>query len=170
MKDPHVVFAGLEDLLERIEASSRKGVVLVEGRRDERALRELGIGGEIVVMNQGLSLLALCEELSCGYHHVAVLVDWDPKGEELARKLRGALTRGGLEFDLSIRDELRVIARGSIHAVEELSAFHRRVRASAEAKGPPLNPSKRGWKEIKEEKIAKKATSERHASPRGRHP
>jgi len=170
MKEPQEVLAGLEDVLERIEASSQKGVVLVEGRRDEAALRELGIGGEIVVMNQGLSLLALAEELSCGYHHIAVLVDWDPKGNELAVKLRGALTRGGLDLDMSIRDDLRRLASGNIHALEELSAFHRRVRAAAEAKGPAADPNKRGWKEIKEEKIARKAASERHAAPPGRRP
>jgi 5S rRNA maturation endonuclease (ribonuclease M5) len=169
VKDPNAVLERLEDLLERLSEAADKGVVLVEGRRDEAALRALGIQGEVVVMNQGLSLLALSEELACGYQHVALMVDWDAKGDELARKLRGALHRGGLALDFSIREALRRLTRGNIHAVEELASFHRRVRAAAEAKGP-LKPSARSWRERKEENLVRRASRAQHGAPPGPRP
>lgn len=169
MKDPVEALERFEKLIESIESGSEEGAIVVEGRRDEKALRELGVEGNIRVINRGVSLLQFCEELSREERHVVLLVDWDAKGDELAEKLRGGLAHGGLEVDLEIRKGLRSLAWGSIKAVEELASFYRRVRAAAAAKGPERQEP-RCWRVRKEARLRRQATRKQHGAPPGRRP
>lgn len=169
MKDPGDVLEDLEAALAALEDGARDGAILVEGRRDAAALVELGVFGRIEVLNRGVPILKLCEDLAGLHRSVVVLVDWDAKGDELASTLAGGLRRGGLKVDLGIREELRRLTRGSVNAVEELASFHRRVRAAAQAKGPDRSlPA--SFRERKAEKMRLTETRRRRGAPRGPRP
>ena len=169
MKDPGEVLEALEDALSTLTEAASEGAVLVEGRRDVAALAALGVEGSVEVLNRGTPLLALCDALALRHRTITVLTDWDEKGDELARQLAAGLRRASVEVDTETRDGLRRLTRGSIHAVEELPSFHRRVSAAAASKGPTVKVAT-DWKARKELTLARRAIRKQRGGPPGRRP
>lgn len=101
------------------------GVIIVEGRRDEVALRNLGVETGII----RLSRLPLAEValIASQYHEVMILTDLDRKGEELARKLARHLEGYNCRVDTETREELKKIARKDIKGIEELADLYEKV-------------------------------------------
>ncbi len=101
------------------------GVIIVEGRRDEVALRNLGVETGII----RLSRLPLAEValIASQYHEVMILTDLDRKGEELARKLARYLEGYKCRVDTETREELKRIARKDIKGIEELAGLYEKV-------------------------------------------
>lgn len=128
----------LDDLIEK----NRTVPVIVEGEYDRRALHELGVLGEIRVLNRGNSILGLCEDLARHHREAIILTDWDVRGGRLARNLRDALTASGLRYDDEIRARLTILCRKDIKDVESLDGFVERVDRLA-ASGEQQRPSKR---------------------------
>ena len=62
----------LDDLIEK----NRFVPVIVEGEYDRRALHELGVLGDVRVLNRGNSILALCETLAREHREAIILTDW----------------------------------------------------------------------------------------------
>ena len=79
--------------------------VLVEGKRDKRALEMLGI--ENVIDLKGRKFHDIAEYLSENFKGVVLLTDFDPEGEEIFNKLSRILKGYGLKVDGSFREELR---------------------------------------------------------------
>ena len=82
----------LDDLIEK----NRSVPIIVEGVYDRRALHELGVRGDIRVLNRGNSVLGLCEAIAREYREAIILTDWDVRGGRIARNLRDALTATGV--------------------------------------------------------------------------
>ncbi|WP_461865519.1 toprim domain-containing protein [Thermococcus sp.] len=95
-----------------------EGVIIVEGVRDEVALRNLGVRAEII----RLSRLPLAEIAFIASQHrdVMILTDLDRKGEELARKLTRYLEGYKCKVDAETRKELKRIAKKDIKGIEDL--------------------------------------------------
>jgi 5S rRNA maturation endonuclease (ribonuclease M5) len=91
--------------------------VLVEGLRDERALRELGLRGEIQVYNSGKGMIETAHQLSHTHRRVIVLLDWDRKGGQLVRRLQEQL-HAQVELDLDYRKEFALVS--GVRSVEDL--------------------------------------------------
>ena len=68
-----------------------KSPVVVEGKRDVTALRNLGYDGQLVRLNDGKSILYTVEKLvrrnGRGSMFI-ILMDWDRTGEKLAKRLK----------------------------------------------------------------------------------
>ncbi|MHB8584299.1 MAG: toprim domain-containing protein [Thermoplasmatota archaeon] len=111
--------------------------VLVEGEKDEAALRALGLEGRILRLNRGVSVWTVCESLR-GTPEVIVLTDWDRKGGQLARLLREGLAANGVRGDFAIRKELATLAH--VRAVEGLPAWIRTLHASVSRVQASLAP------------------------------
>jgi 5S rRNA maturation endonuclease (ribonuclease M5) len=79
--------------------------VLVEGKRDRKALERLGI--ENVIDLKGRKFHDVAEYLSENFRGVVLLMDFDPEGEEIFNKLSRILKGYGLKVDGSFREELR---------------------------------------------------------------
>ncbi|MBD3398427.1 hypothetical protein GF412_04350 [Candidatus Micrarchaeota archaeon] len=96
----------LSKLMEKLEES----VVLVEGKKDERALAPYIKEGRILQASG--KLRTACERAS-GEHvkEVVVLTDRDKAGEELARMAEEELGRYGIRADLETRKRLLAILR-----------------------------------------------------------
>ncbi len=119
----------LEELIASlIEASEEGAAVIVEGVRDERSLRDLGVEGPIVRAS-GRPALEVAEEAARDFKAVVVLTDWDRAGEELARRMGQHLQCTGARVDLETRERLKRMVRREIKDVESLSRFVERVRA-----------------------------------------
>lgn len=132
----------LDDLIEK----NRSVPIIVEGEYDRRALQQLGVLGEIRVLNRGNSILALSEEIARGHREAIILTDWDVRGGRLARNLRDALTASGVRFDDELRARLTILCRKDIKDVESLHRFVERVDTLA-AEGSHQRPSKRFYSE-----------------------
>ena len=118
--------------LEALRLDNDTAPVLVEGVRDERALRSLGLRGAIQIYNVGRSLPATAEHLVRNHKRVIVLFDWDRTGGNLTRRLQEQL-HAQVDLDLSYRKELATVSQ--VRCVEDLPAALRnwRQRAGLEA-------------------------------------
>ncbi|WP_148882568.1 toprim domain-containing protein [Thermococcus aciditolerans] len=102
-----------------------EGALIVEGLRDEVALRNLGVRAEII----RLSRLPLTEValIASSYKEVMILTDFDRTGEELARKLLRYLEGYPCRVDAETRRELRRIAKKDIKGIEDLYGLYLKV-------------------------------------------
>jgi len=97
--------------------------ILVEGKRDLKALKMFGI--ENVVEMKGRKYHDIAECLSESYVGVVLLMDFDPEGEAILRKLTKVLETYGLKIDTSFRDRLKSLG---IRFVEEIPLLLRLPR------------------------------------------
>ncbi|MHA1208697.1 MAG: toprim domain-containing protein, partial [Candidatus Freyarchaeota archaeon] len=79
------------ELVSQLRTLSEKGVpIVVEGYKDERSLRALGISGPILKLS-GKNLLEIAERLQ-RFDDFLILTDFDRKGQELTSRLFQYLT------------------------------------------------------------------------------
>ncbi len=97
----------LEKFLERVKEMNKEIPIVVEGKHDESALRNLGFSGEIIKINTGVSMVSLADSLSSLYSEVILLLDWDERGERNAKRLSELLIEHGVNPHLEIREELK---------------------------------------------------------------
>ena len=108
---------------------SKMGVpILVEGRRDELALRKFGIAGTIHCLKAtGESRLRLLERLD-GSKRAIILTDFDREGDELESWLFQELSHRGIHPDNRAWWKLRGLAKTEVRSVEELPSFMRALQ------------------------------------------
>lgn len=94
--------------------------VIVEGIKDKRALESIGFS-KIHVLNSSLY------ETAMGFRGVVlVLTDFDPEGEEIARKLSALLAKAGCRVDSVRRKKLKsLFIKNKINTVEGLKNLNR---------------------------------------------
>ncbi|MDK2877051.1 MAG: hypothetical protein PWQ22_1461 [Archaeoglobaceae archaeon] len=110
--------------IEELKELSREGwVVVVEGTKDLRALRGIGVEGEIVVFS-GFSNTA--ERLNG--RRVIILTDYDAEGFEIEKGLIRALSSYGNIPNTELRKKIFRYIRKDITKVEELENFIRREK------------------------------------------
>ncbi len=83
-------------------------VVVVEGERDRRSLRRLGLAGAIVAVHEGQTLSGTAQRLTATSRRVILLTDWDSEGGRLAHRLKEFLSAERLDLDLDYRLATRV--------------------------------------------------------------
>ncbi len=83
--------------------------VIVEGVKDRRALRKLGLTGKIITINKGMSLSDFSDWVSEQYEKVIILSDWDRRGGSICRRLK-ELLKGRVIYDVTIRQRLSKFA------------------------------------------------------------
>lgn len=89
-------------LKELIDRSKEGATILVEGRRDVQALRELGVEGRIIPVSN-VPKASLMENIK---GDVIILTDWDEKGEILKKDLYNKLLSNGIVADIEIRRKI----------------------------------------------------------------
>lgn len=112
-----------EELLQiigRLKRSNDEYPVIVEGRKDERALKRIGLSGVILKLDKGDSIFNFCENLRGQYEKVVILTDWDRKGGRLARALRDGLKANGVPYDDDFRRQIAFLVRKEVKDVEGL--------------------------------------------------
>jgi len=110
----------LEELILQLQNLSKEGnVIIVEGQRDRRALRELGITGPIELGTKK-SLLLFCEELARTYRNAIILTDWDRTGNRLAELMEQYLMAASVKVNTDIREKIQDLVQKRIKDVESL--------------------------------------------------
>jgi len=118
----------LEELIASIlEASARGAAIIVEGRRDEAALRRLGAQGPVILASRRSSL-NLAEDAGRSFQEIIVLTDWDRKGQEMAKNIELHLRHTPAKVDQETRNRLKKLVKKEIKDVESLAIYVERMR------------------------------------------
>jgi 5S rRNA maturation endonuclease (ribonuclease M5) len=94
--------------------------VIVEGRKDSAALKNLGIGN-VIEIKRNASMLEIVESMH-GIREVAILTDLDQEGKILRKKLLPLLSMHGIGENKKPRE---ILARMRVSHVEGLSSVIR---------------------------------------------
>jgi len=114
-------------VLERLYAVNADGVpVVVEGRRDREALRDLGLDGEILTLHGRGGFYEFAEEVHAGHDSLVLLLDWDEKGEKLQSQV-GALLNGLWEGYSPMRESLKNLCQKDIRDVQGIPSLLQRL-------------------------------------------
>jgi 5S rRNA maturation endonuclease (ribonuclease M5) len=116
----------LREVLESLHEINRSVPIVVEGKRDVTALREIGFTGEIIAVHGGKGLYEFCEDLAERFRRVVLLTDWDEQGEVLHRKLSEHL-RGMSEEFAFLREIIRFLCQKDVKDIEGMPALLERL-------------------------------------------
>lgn len=128
----------LESAVAELAETNERMPVIVEGKRDIRALRRLGLRGEILMVNTGDPLIDFCDRLAEREDEAVLLTDWDRTGGAIARKLRDNV-QGRVKLEDGLRRRLSFYSE--VSAVEELPGYmvtlRKRVLGEPRREGRP---------------------------------
>ncbi|MCE5214785.1 MAG: hypothetical protein LLF83_08720 [Methanobacterium sp.] len=115
-------FRKLLSIMEELKECAEQGMpILIEGKKDEEALRNLGINGNFIkVSGSPLKLFEIAEIAALSSSKIIILTDFDKKGNQLARKLSEDIQRLGSNPDLQLRRKIMAITRRYIKDIESL--------------------------------------------------
>jgi 5S rRNA maturation endonuclease (ribonuclease M5) len=108
-----------------VEESAKGTQILVEGKKDSKTLRALGVQGPIVtVKTGGKSFLDIVTELEeKKTKEVVLLLDFDRRGKQGTNRLRHSLERAGIKVDLEFWLVLLGSVGKDVQCVEGLTAY-----------------------------------------------
>jgi dTMP kinase len=120
----------LREVLEDLKEVNRFVPVIVEGVRDKRALRKLGLVGEVITFHSGTPTYEFCENIAARHDRVVLLMDWDTQGERLQGKLGNDLNGHWEEF-AQFRSLLKILCQRDINDIEGLPKLLMRLEGDA---------------------------------------
>jgi 5S rRNA maturation endonuclease (ribonuclease M5) len=123
----------LKDKLEKIgqiiaqltEESAKGKPIVVEGKKDAEALRDLGVCGTIVTVKTGGKsfLQATVEIEALGETEIILLLDFDRRGREGTKCLQEGLERVKIRVNLKFWIELKALIGRETQSIESLNAY-----------------------------------------------
>ncbi|MDH5782409.1 MAG: toprim domain-containing protein, partial [Candidatus Bathyarchaeota archaeon] len=105
--------------------ATKSTLIVVEGRNDIEALKELAIQGNIIsVKTAGRSFLDVLTEIEeQNVSKVVLLLDFDRRGREWTKRLKQRLEEKRIKVDISFWNKLRALVRHDIKDVEGLPTY-----------------------------------------------
>jgi len=97
------LFEELEKIIIELIDDNKKIPIIVEGEKDKYALIKLGIKGQIITINKGMSIIDFCDWIAQNYKEIIVLTDWDRKGGFLCHTIKKNL-EGRVNCNLFYRE------------------------------------------------------------------
>jgi 5S rRNA maturation endonuclease (ribonuclease M5) len=107
-----------EEKLEIIIKDLMEQVVIVEGKRDKKALKSLGLK-DIIAIN-GRPLYEVAEIASNSIRPIVILTDFDKKGRQIEKKLRSLLQKHGKQPNLRLRWKVMDLGKNKIEDFGDL--------------------------------------------------
>src|SRR5256884_9458604 len=114
------LYHDLSKVLEDLAEKNRLAPIIVEGEYDRRALRALGVEGDVRLINEGSTIFGLCESIAASHREAIILTDWDVRGGRLARQLRDSLAANGVPLDEALRGRRTQLSREGIKDLESV--------------------------------------------------
>lgn len=118
-------------LIESLSSFIRKlndeedALVVVEGVRDAKALRDSGFVGEVFMLCHHQNVVKL-EGAASRFKKTILLLDNDSEGRKLSERTQNIL-RGRVRMDLFYQRELLPASKGKIRHVEEFAPYAQRL-------------------------------------------
>ena len=115
----------LKDL---IMDSNSETAIIVEGKKDEAALRSLGTKGKIhCIHNSGYRLFEFAEQIA-PYKQVILLTDFDHQGEKTLKELRSYLEAKRCKVDVTYWNRMKLLFRRLTKDIESLDSVISRLQ------------------------------------------
>jgi 5S rRNA maturation endonuclease (ribonuclease M5) len=114
----------LSDFMRKLN-DEEGALVVVEGIRDAKALKDSGYDGEIFMLCHHQNANKL-EVQAKGFRKMILLLDNDAEGRKLAQRTCRMLA-GRVKFDLYYQREILPASRGKIRHIEDLAAYAERL-------------------------------------------
>lgn len=112
---------GIRNLIQQLNAD-KKSVVIVEGKKDSKALKKLGYLGKILVFHHFNGLTNFTDYVA-NYENLVMLLDGDRKGRYLTARITEKLERR-TSLDFSYKKKLISISKGRVRFIEQLSLYY----------------------------------------------
>src|SRR4030042_4788911 len=119
----------LREIFENLQDVNKKIPVIVEGKKDASAVRNLGLVGDIITLHNGQNLYDFCDDIIHRFHRVIVLMDWDRKGETLNKTVSIHLKGCWEEFS-SFRELLKILCQKEIKDIEGIPKLLMRLEGT----------------------------------------
>ena len=114
----------VREFIESLNYECKAGaIVIVEGRKDEIALREIGFKGEILVYHNFKGIINFVDYVSRKGRKVILLLDRDRKGRSLTSKILKKLDILCPHDSLYYKKKFVKITHAKIMCIENLSNF-----------------------------------------------
>lgn len=116
----------IQQLLEKLAIDSAKGsLIVVEGKKDHEALRQLGVKGKIITAKTSpksfLDVTIEIEKQPCP--QIILLLDFDRRGKELTKRLAQHLETQRIKTNISYWKELQAIIGRDVKDIEGLPTY-----------------------------------------------
>ncbi len=124
----------IDETLKRLREQASLGKpIIVEGRNDILALKELGVEGNFLpVKSSGWSFLYLTDNLvEKGVGEVILLLDFDRRGRESTRLLKRQLEKNHVKIDLSFWVDLNRSVGRDVKDIEGLITYVKGLKRRA---------------------------------------
>ena len=118
------VIESLSDFMRKLN-QEEDALVVVEGLRDAKALRDSGFAGDLVMLCHHMNVVKL-EDTASRFKKTILLLDNDAEGRKLAERTQRILC-GRVRLDMFYQKELLPASRGKIRHVEELAPYAERL-------------------------------------------
>ncbi len=106
----------IEELMRELKKESKESLILVEGKKDKKALEKFGIKNVIELSGKPLFKLTEFEK------EVIILIDNDEEGDKILRELLQGFQLNKVKYNLRFR---RKLGKLGIRKIEELSRARR---------------------------------------------
>lgn len=120
----------LEKILLDLRMENESYPVVVEGKNDVKALRNLDLGGSIMSFNVGLSTVNFAEFMSKEHDTIILLPDWDHKGTKLMKEWRNQFRALGVKVIDELWVRLFKLVKKEITCVEDLDRLVVRLKTA----------------------------------------
>ncbi len=115
----------IREFIESLNQESKGGaMVIVEGKKDEIALRRVGFNGDILIYNNFKGIINFVDYVSRRGRKVILLLDRDRKGRALTSKILRKLEILCPHDSLYYKKRFVKITHGKIMCIENLSTYH----------------------------------------------
>ena len=123
-KEGEEIALKVREFIESLNIECKAGaIVIVEGRKDEIALREIGFKGEILVYHNFKGIINFVDYVSRKGRKVILLLDRDRNGRSLTSKILKKLDILCPHDSLYYKKKFVKITHGKIMCIENLSNF-----------------------------------------------
>ncbi|MCJ7571550.1 MAG: toprim domain-containing protein [Candidatus Thermoplasmatota archaeon] len=122
-------FDELEKVLFELIEENKKIPIVVEGDKDVFSLRKLGVTGEIITTNSGLSIIDFCDKIAKDYKEIILLTDWDKKGGFICHTIQRNL-QGRVKCNLYYRELFAI--KAMTKTVEGLYSWFNTIKEKIE--------------------------------------
>lgn len=124
----------IDELLSELAVESERGMlIVVEGKKDLRALRFLGVKGPVMTAKTGGKSFdqALCEVEKTGAKQAILLFDFDRRGKEATKYFKRNLEQLKISPNLSFWRTLSGLSRKEIQCIEGLPSLMESLKKKA---------------------------------------
>ena len=116
----------LKEVFEALYEVNKRIPIIVEGKKDVRSLRKIGLVGDIITLHGGKGLYEFCDDIAEKFHRIILLMDWDEKGESLHKNVSAHLKGMWEEFS-AFREIIKILCQKDIKDIEGIPVLLERL-------------------------------------------